>query len=241
MLYPTAPSAIPSKTNRGYCAFKGSCAHASSPSCSARTNKGYIARDQIVASFIRTIDLCAREEMIASTRCRSFSVRLTSVVSQRAGVTPFSRIVTMELRKPGVSLEKLNDCSFQNFISSIAGLLFAARLADALVRDCVAGHDGQGRINPQAAQKFCRRPVRVGEESGEKVVRLYMLTPLRARAPQRPVEQIASRFGDGHLAPHVNGAFGKFLFEQACDRVRVYADCLHSLDEEGAFKFDQRR
>ena len=57
-----------------------------------------------------------KEEMIASTRCRSCSVRLTSVVSQRAGVTPISRTVTMELRKPSVSLEKLNDCIFQNFI-----------------------------------------------------------------------------------------------------------------------------
>jgi len=39
----------------------------------------------------------------------------------------------------------------------------------------------------------------------------------------------------------VNGDIGQFLFEQARDRVRVYADRLHSLDEEFAFNFDQSR
>src|SRR5215510_7696974 len=80
-------------------------------------------------------------------------------------------------------------------------------------RDCVGG---QSRINAQAPQNSGGRRVQIGEERGEKVVRFDLLTSLLPYASQRPIEQIASRFWDAHLAPHVNGAFGKFLFQQAC-------------------------
>src|SRR5262245_34881266 len=76
---------------------------------------------------------------------------------------------------------------------------------------------GVGGVDAQAAQNLGGHAAPVGEERGEEVVGLYLLAPLRPSAPQRPIEQIASRFGDAHLASHVNWAFGKFLFQQACD------------------------
>ena len=115
------------------------------------------------------------------------------------------------------------------------GLLFAR--ADAL-RDRLGGVGG---VDAQPPQNLGGHAALVGEERGEEVVGLYRLAPLRPRASQRPVEEVTGRFGDGHLATHMNGAFGQFLLEQTRDRVRVYADRLHRLAEQRAFDFTERR
>src|SRR5215813_3378597 len=83
-------------------------------------------------------------------------------------------------REPG----KIERQRFPELYYSIASLLFAP--SDRL-RDRVPGRDGLGRINPQAAQKFSGRAVRVCKECGEQIVGFDLLAALRARVLQRPV------------------------------------------------------